>query len=253
VYEAGKGWHPEADSGEKVEKLTGAVNGDGGTAGVDGTGEHWKVTATDGTQYFFGLNRLPGWSDHGTAADDPVTESTRTMPVFGNQAGEPCYNASFASGWCQQAWRWQLDYVVDPHGNAMAYYWNTEKNNYARAFDESTGKGTVTPYTRGGWLDRIDYGLRSDAVYTGKAMGQVHFGVAERCLTNCGTFDDTNAANWPDVPFDQYCKDSATECKDQFAPTFWTRKRLTTITTKVLTGGAYKDVDSWTLAQDFPA
>ncbi|MEU5243819.1 RHS repeat-associated core domain-containing protein [Streptomyces asoensis] len=253
VYEAGKGWHPEADSGEKVEKLTGAVNGDGGTAGVDGTGEHWKVTATDGTQYFFGLNRLPGWSDHGTAADDPVTESTWTMPVFGNQAGEPCYNASFASGWCQQAWRWQLDYVVDPHGNAMAYYWNTEKNNYARAFDESTGKGTVTPYTRGGWLDRIDYGLRSDAVYTGKAMGQVHFGVAERCLTNCGTFDETNAANWPDVPFDQYCKDSATECKDQFAPTFWTRKRLTTITTKVLTGGAYKDVDSWTLAQDFPA
>ncbi|MEJ8640207.1 RHS repeat-associated core domain-containing protein [Streptomyces sp. MS2.AVA.5] len=138
------------------------------------------------------------------------------------------------------------------HGNAMAYYWNTEKNNYARAFSETTGKGTRTPYIRGGWLDHIDYGLRQDAVYTGKAMGQVKFDVLERCLTNCGTFDETNANNWPDTPFDQYCKDGD-ECKDQFSPTYWSRKRLTNITTKVLTEGAYKAVDSWSLAQDFPA
>ncbi|KJY16036.1 hypothetical protein VR46_45400, partial [Streptomyces sp. NRRL S-444] len=85
VFEQGKGWHPAADTGEKVEKLTGAVNGDKGTAGVDGVGEHWKITATDGTQYFFGLNRLPGWKDNGTAADDPTTNSTWTVPVFGNQ------------------------------------------------------------------------------------------------------------------------------------------------------------------------
>lgn len=245
VYESGKGWHPESDSGEKIEKLTGAVNG-------DNNGEHWKVTTPDGTQYFFGLNRLPGWKDNGTAADDPVTNSAWTVPVFGNQSGEPCYNASFPSGWCQQAWRWQLDYVVDLHGSAMSYHWTTEKNNYARAFDASTGKGTATPYTRGGYLNRIDYGLRSDAVYTGKPMGQVVFGVSERCLTTCGTFDETNAKNWPDVPFDQHCKDGD-ECKDQFAPTFWSRKRLTTITAKVLTGGTHQEVDTWTLAQDFPA
>ncbi|MFJ5078097.1 hypothetical protein ACIP8Z_26315, partial [Streptomyces sp. NPDC088553] len=85
VFEAGKGWHPAADSGETVEKLTGAANGDGGSDGVDGKGEHWKVTTTDGTQYFFGRNRLPGWKDNGTAADDPVTNSTWTVPVFGNQ------------------------------------------------------------------------------------------------------------------------------------------------------------------------
>ncbi|MGW6394646.1 RHS repeat-associated core domain-containing protein [Streptomyces sp. NPDC055103] len=252
VYDPVKGWHPESDSGEKVEKLTGAVNNDKGTAGVDGEGEHWKVTTTDGTQYFFGLNRLPGWRDNGTAADDPVTNSAWTVPVFGNQPGEPCYNATFAGAWCQQAWRWQLDYVVDLHGNAMAYYWDAEKNNYGRAFSETTGKGTNTPYTRGGWLNRIDYGLRSDAVYTGKAMGQVQFGVSERCLTTCGTFDAANAANWPDTPFDQMCLDGA-ECADQFSPTFWSRKRLTNITTKVLTAGTYKAVDSWAMAQDFPA
>ncbi|MEV5493031.1 polymorphic toxin-type HINT domain-containing protein [Streptomyces bobili] len=252
VYDEDKGWHPASDSNEKVEKLTGAVNGDDGTAGTDGKGEYWKVTTADGVQYFFGRNRLPGWSDNGTATDDPVTNSAWTAPVFGNHSGEPCYNSSFSSGWCQQAWRWQLDYVVDPRGNAMAYYWSKESNNYGRNVSETTGDATVTTYMRGGWLERIDYGLRSDAVYTSKAMGQVHFGVASRCLTNC-TFDEANAANWPDTPYDQYCKNGATECKDQYSPTFWSQKRLTSITTKVLTGGAYKDVDTWTLAQTFPS
>ncbi|MGW9245343.1 RHS repeat domain-containing protein [Streptomyces badius] len=253
VYEKGKGWHPASDSGEKVEKLTGASNGDKGTSGVDGVGEHWKVTTSDGTQYFFGMNRLPGWKDNGAKDDDPVTNSTWTVPVFGNQAGEPCYDSSFASGWCQQAWRWQLDYVVNPTGNAMAYYWNSESNNYSRNVSQTTGKGTVTPYIRGGYLDHIDYGLRHDAVYEGKAMGQVRFAVDERCLTSCGTFNEANAKYWPDVPFDRYCKEEATECKDQFSPTFWSRKRLTAVTAKLLTGGAYKDVDTWSLVQDFPA
>ncbi|MFD0475452.1 hypothetical protein ACFQ0B_49900 [Nonomuraea thailandensis] len=252
VHESGKGWHPAEDSGDKVEKLTGASNGDQGTSGVDGAGEHWKITTTDGTQYFFGRNRLPGWSEHGSAADDPVTNSTWTVPVFGNQPGEPCHAASFASAWCRQAWRWQLDYVVDPRGNAIAYYWNQETNHYGRNFDENTGSSTNTSYVRGGYLDHIDYGLRSDAVYTGKAMGQVYFKVSERCLTGCSTFDEAHAANWPDTPQDRACA-SGTECKDQYSPSFWSRMRLTGITTKVLTAGAYKDVDSWTLAQDFPA
>ncbi|MFI5668125.1 RHS repeat-associated core domain-containing protein [Streptomyces sp. NPDC051704] len=241
VFEQGKGWHPASDSGEKVEKLTGANNG-------DNDGEHWKITTTDGTQYFFGLNRLPGWKD----ASTPTTNSAWTVPVFGNQVGEPCYNASFASAWCQQAWRWQLDYVVAPGGSAMAYYWKTETNNYGRNVSSTTGKGTVTPYVRGGWLDHIDYGLRSDSVYTAKAMSQVTFDVSERCLSTCGTFDETNAKNWPDAPYDLFCKDGSTECKNQFSPTFWSRKRLTGINTRVLTGGAYQDVDSWTLDQSFP-
>ncbi|MEW2608444.1 polymorphic toxin-type HINT domain-containing protein [Streptomyces sp. NPDC047916] len=252
VYDKAEGWHPATDSGEKVEKLTGASNSDKGTAGVDGVGEHWKITTADGTQYFFGLNKLPGWRDNGTAADDPVTNSVLTVPVFGNQSGEPCYTASFASASCQQAWRWQLDYVVDPRENAMAYYWKTEANNYGLNVSETTGKATVTPYDRGGYLDRIEYGLRDSSVYTAKAMGQIKFDVTERCLSSCGTFDETNAKKWPDVPFDQYCKDGATECKSQYSPTFWSRKRLTGITTKILTGGAYKDVDSWALEQTFP-
>ncbi|MFJ3789572.1 RHS repeat domain-containing protein [Kitasatospora sp. NPDC090091] len=239
VYQAGKGWHPVADGGEKVERLTGAGNG-------DNDGEHWKITTVDGTQYFFGLNRLPG---HTAGAAE--TKSAWTVPVFGNQAGEPCYNSSFADAWCQQAWRWQLDYVVDPRGNAMAYYWNTESNNYARNWSSTTGKGTATPYVRGGWLDRIEYGLRADTVYTAKPAGIVAFGVDERCLTGCGTFDEANAKNWKDVPFDLYCADGA-DCKNNASPSFWSRKRLASITTKALTGGSHKEVDSWSLVQSFP-
>ncbi|MYQ52807.1 MULTISPECIES: polymorphic toxin-type HINT domain-containing protein [unclassified Streptomyces] len=253
VHDAVKGWHPEQDNGEKVEKLTGAVNGDRGTAGVDGVGEHWKITTTDGTQYFFGLNRLKGWSDHGAEADDPVTNSTLTVPVFGNQQGEPCYNSTFASAWCQQAWRWQLDYVVDPHGNAMAYYWKTESNNYGLNVSTTTGKATVTPYQRAAYLDHIEYGLRDESVYTAKAMARVDFQIAERCLASCGTFDEAHAKNWPDVPFDLYCKDGATDCKDQYSPSFWSRKRLSSVSTSVLTGGAYAAVDTWSLRQGFPA
>ncbi len=234
-------WHPADDSSEKVEKLSGAENG-------DNNGEYWKITTSDGTQYFFGRNHLPGWSDDSST---PATNSAWTVPVFGNQSGEPCYDSSFADAWCQQAWRWQLDYVVDPHGDAMAYYWKTESNNYGRDVSETTGDATATAYIRGGYLSHIDYGLRSNTVYSAKAMGQVTFGVDERCLTGCGTFDSTDAANWPDVPYDQYCKDGD-DCTGQYSPTFWSRKRLTSITTSVLTGGAYKSVDNWKLDQDFP-
>ncbi|MFJ8614127.1 hypothetical protein ACIRH0_44220 [Streptomyces sp. NPDC093675] len=89
-------------------------------------------------------------------------------------------------------------------------------------------------------------------MYSAKAAGKVDFTVAERCLTECGTFDSAHAKNWPDVPFDQYCA-SGTECKDRYSLSFWTRKRLTQIDTSILTGGLYKPVDTWTLTHQFPS
>src|SRR5690606_40172860 len=45
---------------------------------------------------------------------------------------------------------------------------------------------------------------------------------------------------------------SGTECEaTQSSPTFWTRKRLTGITTQVHTSGAYTDVDHWKLTHSF--
>ncbi|CAL9627360.1 hypothetical protein SUDANB70_06031 [Streptomyces sp. enrichment culture] len=234
-------WHLQSDDGTKVAKLTSSNRGNG-----DNNGEYWRVTTPDGTRYYFGYNRLPGWAD-----GKPETNSTWTVPVFGNHTGEPCHASAFKDSWCQQAWRWNLDYVVDPHSDAMAYYWHKETNHYGRNVNPDTGASTATVYDRGGYLDHIDYGLRSSTMYGRKAAGRVDFAVSERCLSNCETFDSTNAKNWPDVPFDRYCK-AGENCKDRYSPSFWSRKRLTQIDTSVLSGGVYKPVDTWKLAHQFP-
>ncbi|WP_051839835.1 RHS repeat-associated core domain-containing protein [Streptomyces sp. NRRL F-5126] len=236
-------WHPEGDNGERIVRSTGAVNG-------DNDGEYWTVTTTDGTQYVFGKNRLPGWS-----TGKPETNSTWNVPVFGDDSGEPCHASTFAASSCDQAWRWNLDYVVDTHGNAMSYWYTKESNHYAK---DGTTTADGTSYDRGGYLTRIDYGITSSTVF-GTAPDQVAFTTAERCLPTstekCDSLTSTTAKYWPDVPYDEIC-DSGKVCKDDPAPTFFSRKRLTAVTTKVwdasASPAAYRDVDSWKLDQSFP-
>ncbi|MEU2556434.1 polymorphic toxin type 44 domain-containing protein [Streptomyces sp. NPDC013313] len=245
---SGGSWKTKNEDGSRVEHLTGATgNGDDNT-------EYWKVTDASGIQYFFGKQRLPGWSDKGTtdtADDDPVTNSVWTAPVFGDDSGEPCYKSTgFADSSCNQAWRWNLDYVVDPHGNASTYWYAKETNYYSKNADTSVNG---TAYTRGGYLSRIDYGLRSDLIYSKPAAQQVRFTYAERCLTSCSSLTADTKANWPDVPYDMICA-SGTKCTTQIGPAFFTRKRLTDITTSVWTGTGttQRDVDTWHLDQSFP-
>ncbi|MGH4029362.1 RHS repeat domain-containing protein [Actinomycetota bacterium Odt1-20B] len=241
-------WKLKQDDGSKVEHLKDASLGNG-----DNDGEYWKVTDTAGVQYFFGRHKLPGYAD-----GKETTGSTWTVPVFGNHSGEPCHKADFASSWCQQAWRWNLDYVVNPHGDAMAYYWSKEQNHYGRNVQLSTGKSTATPYTRGGYLKRIEYGLRSNNLYTGTPAAKVTFSAAERCVKSgsfdCATdkFTAANAKHWPDVPFDQYCA-PGTECKNRYSPSFWSRKRIASITSEVRVGSSYQKVDTWAFDHSFPS
>ncbi|MGH3657560.1 MAG: hypothetical protein ACRDUA_12965, partial [Micromonosporaceae bacterium] len=233
-------WRLKDDDGTKFEKLASAERGNG-----DDDGEYWRVTTTDGTRFYFGYHRLPGW-----AAGQPVTDSTWTTPVFGDDTGEPCHDATFASSWCDQAWRWNLDYAVDPNGNAISYHYKQETNHYGRNLTPTDD----TPYVRGGWLAEIKYGLRSDAMFT-KAPARVVFDTSERCIPAGGfTCDpgqiDTQPEQWPDVPWDLHCAAGA-ECgtsSGAVSPTFWSRKRLTKVTTQVQdAAGAYRDVDSWAL------
>jgi RHS repeat-associated protein len=236
-------WHPKTDDGERVVQSTGAPNG-------DNDGEFWTVTTQDGTQYVFGKNQLPGWT---TGA--PVTNSTDTVPVFGDDSGEPGYaqGTTFSGRSLTQAWRWNLDYVVDPHGNAMSYWYTKETNYYAKN-GTTTDNGTV--YDRGGYLKRIDYGITSSTVF-GTAPAQVNFTTDERCLVTssekCSSLTATTAAHWPDVPYDQVCA-SGKVC-DATGPTFFSRRRLTTVTTSIwdasLSTPGYRDVDSWALDQSF--
>ncbi|MGW0703226.1 polymorphic toxin-type HINT domain-containing protein [Streptomyces sp. NPDC002867] len=234
-------WKFSSDDGTRVEKLTGA------THNGDNNGEHWKVITSDGTEYWFGLNRLPGW-----ATGNEETGSTWTVPVFGDDSGEPCYNATFTSAHCKQAWRWSLDYVKDTHGNVMSYFYAPETNHYAL-----NGKTDVngTAYHRGGYLKRIDYGERDGSVYAAEAPARVVFNVFERCLPttdfDCAESKRTkaNAAYWPDTPVDQECK-ADTKCT--VGQTFWTTKRLTGITTQMRKDAStYQDVDAWTFTHLF--
>lgn len=244
--EASGAWRPAADDGSRIEHLTGTnadtANGDDGDA-VDGANEYWRVTSTDGTQYWFGKNRLPTWT-----AGKPETNSVYTEPVFGNNPGEPGHQAAFADSAKTQAWRWNLDFVTDVHGNASVYYFAKEENFYAK-----NGATTATAgYTRGGYPIRIEYGHRADRIYSAPAPAKVEFGYAERCLSACDTFDKDHAENWPDTPVDLNCESGKT-CYVA-SPTFWTRKRLTRIDTSVWsgTGTAYTPADGWALEQTLP-
>ncbi|GAA3346865.1 hypothetical protein GCM10020358_59510 [Amorphoplanes nipponensis] len=238
VKSSGNQWKGVADDGSKIELLTDTTLGNG-----DDNGEYWKVTTLDGTQYYFGRNKVPGG-----ASGTEVTNSTWTVPVYGNHPKEPGYVADkFADSGKTQAWRWNLDYVVDPHGNAMSYYYGTEQGAYGR----EGSKDKRTTYDRGGYLSRIDYGNRIDAATTVQAAARVLFTTDNRCASSCYNGTDPVPASWVDTPWDQYCK--AAPCTDQLAPTFWTTKRLAGIRTQVYsgTGTTYTDVESWTLRHTY--
>ncbi|MEU9343625.1 RHS repeat-associated core domain-containing protein [Streptomyces sp. NPDC048278] len=233
-------WRLKNDDASKVTLDTGAENG-------DDNGEHWTVTTNDGTTYVFGLNKLPG------AGTEDRTKSVWTAPVFGDDEGEPGYSSgsSFAERAKKQAWRWNLDYVVDTHGNAMSYWYEDETNNYDKLGDDDTG----TQYTRGGYLKEIRYGQRVDALFSGApaASHKIAFSYSERCLasgTGCDSLTEDTRDNWPDVPFDRICKDGD-KCPYLDSPTFFTRKRLTGVTTYAWDASAatpaFAPVDAWTL------
>jgi RHS repeat-associated protein len=244
VYDdATQTFHPVNDSSTtKIENLTTCPNG-------TYNNECWRVTE-NGVQYYFGLNQLPGWS-----SGKPATQSAWTVPVYGAHAGDPCHAATFAASSCLQGWRWNLDYVVDLHGNATAYYYTPEYNNYGA--DMAT---TPVKYTRGGYLTRIDYGMTAGTVYSATAPEQILFNVAERCIlgvpagNTCADsqFTVANAAYWPDVPIDQDCWSNNTGSCPNHGPSFWSRERLTSIVTQVQVNGATQKVDQYDLAQSFP-
>ncbi|UQU67566.1 hypothetical protein COUCH_15390 [Couchioplanes caeruleus] len=230
-------WRLKDDDGTKVEHLTGADNQAHG-------GEYWRVTTGDGAQYTFGLAHLPG------AGKDDDTKSVWTVPVFGDDADEPCHGDTFDASNCTQAWRWNLDYVVDTHRNAMSYWYTAEHNNYAKNGKDKPG----TDYVRGGYLNRIEYGQRDQHLFDpgAHAPQKVVFDTDERCLVpdGCGALTHDTMHNWPDVPFDSLCADGES-CVGRDSPAFFTRRRLTGLTTYFWNGAGYQSVDSWDLHQKY--
>ncbi|MFD0327175.1 hypothetical protein ACFQZC_00690 [Streptacidiphilus monticola] len=218
VYDAAKGvYKPADDNGEVVTHVTNSGNGSG-TYNTD----YWTVTTRDGTIYSFGRNQLPGW-----ASGKATTNSVDSERVYAAHSGDPCYNATFSSSYCTMAYRWNLDYVKDVHGNALAYYYKQDTNKYG-AFNATT---PVT-YVRDSHLDHIDYGFTDGNAY-GTVPDKVLFATGDRCLaatSSCDPLNSTTKANWPDVPFDLVCS-STTSCS-QHSPSFFSTVRLTSITTQ---------------------
>ncbi|MFC9695026.1 polymorphic toxin type 50 domain-containing protein [Kribbella sp. NPDC056951] len=236
-----KTWHPRADDGSVIEKLNGAENGDDGRTDAE-KGEYWRLTTKDGTKYYFGLNKLPG-------ATTQRTNSGFTMPVFGNHSGEQCFTAgNFAASWCQQVYKWNLDYVVDRQGNTMSLFYDTETNYYGRNQTETA----PTAYTRGGNIRSIEYGQRDGATFSTPAVGKVEFTTTERCRdgSGCSAPDD-----YPDTPLDQRCIGvngaPPTKC-EKTNPSFFTTKKLSKVSTYVHRGSGFDLVSSWNLRHTFP-
>ena len=173
---------------------TGADNGDQGDAGLDGAGEYWTVTTGDGTKYVFGLNKLPG-------AADQRTNSVWTVPVFGNDYGEPGYDegTSFSGRALNQAWRWNLDYVVDTHGNASTY-WYTAGDELLRQ-ERRHHRHRPIHTRRSPRQDplRAAHGHPVHHQRVGRSRLHLRRAVHDRLLITDG---GQRADHWPDVPFD---------------------------------------------------
>ncbi|RPF20091.1 intein/RHS repeat-associated protein [Myceligenerans xiligouense] len=200
-----------------------------------------------GPVHFFGYHRLPGWS-----SGDRATNSTWTVPVLGDDAGDPCHASTRAGSVCDQGWRWNLDYAVDPAGNVIAYYYSKGSNSYGSLGDPENN----VRYTRGGTLNRIDYGLDSSDVSGATPLGRVTFGYSERCIPGAVEGFGCSAINeqpngWFDTPWDLNCSATATCDNGRTSPSFWGRKRLTSIATKVNVDGAFTPVDSWDLTHEW--
>jgi RHS repeat-associated protein len=250
-YTATSTCYAEEDPAEVVTHYVGSGNGQG-THFTD----YWTVTTTAGITYYFGLNHLPGW-----ASGDTATNSVDWEPVFSANSGDPCYHLTadtFAGSVCDMAYQWNLDYVTDAYGNAMAYFYTQATNGY-----DEYGSSSAQEYIRDSYLKDILYGFTSGNAYsTATATApadEVAFTTGERCFassSDCGTApSSSNASYWEDVPTNLICTvGDACSSASGYGPTFFSTVALTKVTTYQRTGSSTTPataVDAWTLTPGF--
>jgi RHS repeat-associated protein len=199
----------------------------------DNNGEHWLVITPDGTEYWFGL---------GIDQSNQATRSAWTVPVFANDTGEPCRGAGDTLAWCNQAWRWNLDRVVDRDGNVSVYKYFKDTNRYGLL----NGWGDVA-YNNSGMLEWIEYGLREGDTGVQPA-GKIEFTSGYRCnhldggdgSSPCPTPTPSNGNYYKDVPNEFIC---TTGCL-VVSPTFFSTRRYKEVWTRMrVPGEGYPAVD----------
>ncbi|MFI9584320.1 RHS repeat-associated core domain-containing protein [Streptomyces sp. NPDC052236] len=238
----GDTWRAQEDPGWRVQRKKNANSADNG----DNDGEYWVVTTPEGTQYTFGRGKQ--------ATTGAATDSVYTVPVFGDDDGEPCHAGSVEDSYCTQAWRWNLDGVVDAHGVSNTYFYEPEKNRYARNGEPDKS----TEYIRGGRLKDIVYSQRSGAEDQ-QAPARLHFTADLRCIEaadgsgTCPAFDADHASSYPDAPIDSLCASGDCTGEDQKSPTFFTSALLRSVTAQRSGGdGGWTDVDRLDFTYAYP-
>lgn len=229
------------DPGWRVGKVGQETPGPGDPDNADPTNEAFLVKAPDGTQYWF------GWG-YGS-------ESVLTVPVFGDDPGEPCYHeyANTVEGsWCMQGWRWGLDKVVDRKGNVTLYNYARVQNYYAKFGDTANPK----LYDRDGYLTSIRYGrsrsgstvIQSEVALTKKPRCIAALTTSATCTGSTDAQSDPDG--WPDVPADLIC--SSGTCANT-SPSFFSTARYDTVATRRVSGSSSWDVDSYQLNFQLPS
>ncbi|WP_406841899.1 RHS repeat-associated core domain-containing protein (plasmid) [Streptomyces sp. AHU1] len=232
-------YHVQDDPGWRVQHL---FNGHGADD------EYWVISSQDGHRYYFGWGR----SERTQAA----TASVFTVPVVGNNPGEPCFS-QFPEP-CTQAWRWNLDRVVDANEVESVYFYDKE-TNYYRSVAENVDKPRA--YTSAGYLNEIQYGWASQisgSIPTGKVVLS-HVG---RCVERMSDSDplrsepgacpsiSSSPSSYPDVPVDLMCDGTSADyyCEGHtYYPTFFSKDMLWDIKTYVLNTTA----NGWDLVQQY--
>ncbi|MGW2475196.1 RHS repeat-associated core domain-containing protein [Streptomyces sp. NPDC001665] len=224
-------FHLKDDPGWRVQKLNGGY-------GSDNTDEFWVVTEQDGTRHYFGWGRTERLNNDN---EHEKTNSVLTVPVIGDDAGEPCFS-SFPNP-CKQAWRWNLDRVVTPNEVENAYFYKKEQNFYRSVAAADKARS----YDAGSYLERIDYGWSSQ-LPGAQLPAQVDFQHVNRCVEHMAEKDPLNEAtpdcptidakpeSYPDVPVDLICDgpEDGESCRGKtYHPTFFLRGMLWDINVKV--------------------
>ncbi|WP_240496441.1 RHS repeat-associated core domain-containing protein [Streptomyces torulosus] len=223
-------YHVQDDPGWRVQHLTGGHGADD---------EYWVVSTQDGKRYYFGWGRAERTGG--------ATSSVLTVPVFGNDAGEPGYNGGI--GVTEQAYRWGLDRVVDQSEVETAYFYEKEQNHYRSVLLTDQAR----EYDSAAYPVRIEYGWASqisgaqlpakvDLSYVGRCVERMAYkdpleSEAAGQVSDCPAIS-TNPDSYPDVPTDLMCDpDTDDGCKtisgETYSPTFFATKMLWDIKTFV--------------------
>ncbi|GEK01948.1 hypothetical protein TNCT1_42240 [Streptomyces sp. 1-11] len=227
-------WHLQNDPGWRVQHLKGSPNN------ADNTDEFWVITTQDGTRYYFGWGRTERLNNDNVRE---ATHSVLTVPVIGDDPGEPCYDGGQPT-FCNQAWRWNLDRVVTPNEVENSYFYAKETNYYRSVASADKAR----KYDAGSYLERIDYGWSSQ-IEGAQLPAMVDFQHVNRCVermeekdplghpvtTNCPSIE-SKPASYPDVPVDLICDGSSSDnaCAGKtYYPTFFQRDLLWDINVKV--------------------